>query len=247
MSDSVWRISCDGWRLGFRALRTTPRLFVTALLIEILAGYGESFLVFELFPGATIGTKLRIATIPSIIVTAAVLSSVLMGVHRFVILGETADMPVWRMRPSYGRFFRWFLFMKILWELPSFVSYLIGANHRPASQVLRVILFVVTQIISVRLVLMFPAIATGSAFSQWRDVWQFSRGHGWKIFFATILTTMATVLLTTAIMLNARATAFATVGGVLRTILNLISWYLLAAIASRLFMVLSPPPSAPSA
>lgn len=106
------------------------------------------------------------------------------AVHRFVILGETAaGYRISPVDPTLRRFFCWWLAVEALFLAPSLIS---GRLSGPIDVIVEVALLAVVVALSIRAILIFPAVAVGAPDMDWRRAIADTGGHVWRIVFIIV-------------------------------------------------------------
>jgi len=142
----------------------------------------------------------------SALVAALALTPLAIAVHRFILLGETTSN--YRIELGVRRFRRFALFTFVLQMIamsPAALAFLFLAVMKqipPAAMVLLGLgLFVamiagavVILVLTVRLTLLFPAVAVDAPRAGWNRALDESRGHFWRILLALLLTALIGIL-----------------------------------------------------
>jgi hypothetical protein len=249
MPDSVFRIALDGWRLGLLSIVTMPLLSSTAYLCIVVCEVVVSFLKPSLGPGADPRGGLLLFTVVRQTLIAAIFASILIAVHRIILLSEVADRPIWRIPPNYRSFAGWLLFLNLLWLAPTFLDFwLLPHVARPDAEhsapgvgaavlvsTITVLFEVIAVVASLRLMLLLPALALATPSAEWRNAWYDSRGHAWKFLRAQALAGVP-VLLIAGFALWYRGLRPPEGGWFLfSALVTLLMCYVGGAVASRLF------------
>lgn len=235
---SAMQIASDSWRLGLRAATLLPRLFVSTGVV--LLGYRFACLWSRgvVAPGqTTLGTTML--GLADQVVETAVIASMLIGVHRLVLLQEVADRPVWRIPPGYDRFVAWLLLLSVLWLPSQLVLALFGLRAPVAAQLLAGVSLIALAVVALRITVLFPAIAIDEG-ADWRVAWRRTKGRMWAILGTTLLTCVPLILILVAITLVLGAVPSSIqfpVAGTVAEVVVTVLWYSVAAvIASRLYL-----------
>jgi hypothetical protein len=228
--DSIVQISIDGWRLACRAIAAMPILsgtaclsfFVYQIMVEYLRPAPRSDLLHSTSSSPVNAIRLLIA------------------VHRFVILGEVADRPIWRITLTYRRFASWLVLLSLPWLMPSVADALLGKHHQIAGVIVLLLSLILAAIISLRMMLLLPALAVGMASADWRRAWRLSRGHAWKFLGAQMVGCLPLIVLDTIVVLwfsSVRSAGYSMLflWAAGASVSQLLMTYLGASIASRLF------------
>ena len=183
---SAMDIAADGWKLGLKAIVSLPLLFTSGLVLLVLWELVAGQLGLGWFQTTDVSMTVYLLALPGQIVNLLVAASVAIAVHRFVVLDETIDRPVWRAPDSFGKFATWLFVLDVLNSLPTYILNSFGLKSLFRPTWVGFLYSIFSWFIYLRLILLFPAIATTSPRAGWRDAWNDSRGHLWKFFWATI-------------------------------------------------------------
>lgn len=123
------------------------------------------------------------------VVSTIILASIVMAVHRFVILSEMADRPIWKTPASYPMSVVYLLLYNLIRFLMADPGKVFGPRCLIVGSLLNFLFSILLSVISLRLMLIFPAIAVESPYAGWRNAWRDSRGHAWKLFGTSLLAT----------------------------------------------------------
>jgi hypothetical protein len=224
-------------RLAYRdvtaAVQAMPRLMVVAGLITVVFDVGEAFLWPK---GSESARSVLLATFVLGLVQTLLATPLLIGVHRFIVLGETTPGYVLDLR-AY-RVEAYVLFWAALSTAAMVPTFLLSERSTEAALVGWVFL-VVVMVAGLRLSLLFPAIAVDAPGATWPRALADSRGHGWRIFLTGLgaLLPFASVgtLLHQVVGQAAPWSFAATVLTLVDTVIGLISLILFAAVSSRLY------------
>jgi hypothetical protein len=231
-----------GWRDAFRATATMPVMMAAATLATIVIGIASLPNMVVRDPDSLdVGPQL--AGFVLSVVQGFFLTPVAIAVHRYVLLGEaTGGYPLNPRQPRFMRFFAFSVVFQLLIAVPgalmSFAAKLHGGAFTTLSAI-SITLFVLATIVSLRMLILFPAIAV-DANSGWLTALRDSKGHTWFIFFTVVLATLPVVVIFGPIyvfLLSPADEDFAgrAVGVVLQSMLAVASLAAFAAIASRLY------------
>jgi hypothetical protein len=233
------------YRDVWRALIAMRALALIALLIIIAVRVAEDFVPQRLWSGPIPGLFLDFAVSA---VQSFFLTPVIIAIHRFIILDElTPRYALDPRQPRFMSFFGWLFALSAIGSLAfSLVEILpaTGVSAIPAIA-LTIIALVVVLIVSMRLAILFPAIAVdardANAFNALAD----SKGHVFDIFMIFLLALLpwAAIAIAVTLMLGPGvrnpgtpvAIAQLAVGAVMQTITTALS----VAIASRVFQALA--------
>jgi hypothetical protein len=237
MAESFGRTVVEGWRGGLRSIYCMPGLSLTTFLlllgVYIVTRYfaGSSLLV----PTTVVGLLLK--SEPINICDAAIFASLLIAVHRFVILNEMKDRPVWEVPTNYRRFAVWLFLVNQLFKLPLVCALLFNTRFVFLNQIIQLATYIIILITFSRLLLLFPALALGSQSAGWRNSWIDSRGHFWRFLGALMTVSMPAfiVFVTVTLWLHHSATQ-QQVAAIVSMAVSLVCYCSMAAIVSRFYM-----------
>lgn len=233
-----------GWLDAFQAIGNMPVPAGVVFLIMLVLGAGA--LLLGPPPDATerrLGPELVGLALLS--VQIFLVTPLAIAVHRFVLLGEVTDR--YALNPSDPRFRRFFglgLIMATLSGAPRLVSAILGKQGLDlATSTTVTLMFLMLQIIaviiSVRTVILFPAIAIDAPGAAWRNAVRDTKGHSWQVFFIVAFAVLpAIVFLTASFVLTKSAgpalppKAIVVLAGAIVEVLTVCA---LAAVASRLY------------
>lgn len=225
------------------AVRAMPHIVLSAVGILIAASAIGRLVVNPIVPEESLLGREIVGLVSNFLLTP-----LLLAVHRFIILGEAA--PRYRLDIADPRFQLFFLWGAALYVLSSLgeavVSLLLeGSGARAAGFALAIAMLIV----SLRLTLLFPAIAVDAPGATWRSAWQDTQGHA-----VYLLVLFIGALLPVAIatgLLARLGGAGSAIGLGMTTLVGaagmVLALTLLVAIASRFFLTLADRVLQPSA
>jgi hypothetical protein len=173
------------------ALRDTgyavSQLFVPALIafLILLALWIVRSQVMPLTAGLiAVAAKLSHDALSAFLITPYAIA-----VHRFIILGErTMSYRIAPAEPKFRRFFGWSLALYVLF-LPGAIPDILLPSMEPLSRnFLSIVLGIPGLVISIRAIVLFPAVAVDAPGVNWRQAMAATAGHAWRIFFILSLT-----------------------------------------------------------
>jgi hypothetical protein len=175
---SAWRVAMDGWRLALTAAARMPRLLVSTLVmtlaLALLFAYAHA-------RGTNVGEAV-LAYLLQFCISALVCASSAIAVHRFVLLREVADRYIWSLPRQVWRFCTWLVIIQLI-TLPGEVITLASANHPgTVTTFITSVAGIVELIITLRTMLLFPAIAVEAINNTVGNAWHDSKGHTWFLF-----------------------------------------------------------------
>ena len=174
----------------FQALGHLPILFGSAMVLlsalqllwvwlSMVSGLPSPFVssVVILSPSDLSGMALLSAGVS--VVAAWVQAPVAVSVHRYVLLAEVQDRVAVPATSRDRRFALWLIAVGLLAESPRLLQVVL-VGHPWLSFAVSVPLLITIAILSLRLALLFPAVALDEVDALSRG-WHLSRGHTWRI------------------------------------------------------------------
>jgi hypothetical protein len=227
----------DVWRVVL-ALRT---LVVCAVLILLAVKVAEDFVPLRVWMRPIVGEPLGfvLGAVQSFLVTPFMIA-----VHRFIILDEvTPGYALDPSKPSFRLFFGWLVALSTVGSLVLWTYGLLTALGAPvmAAIVPTALVLVVAVIVSVRLTVLFPAIAVDLPGAQASNAWADTKGHafGILVIFALALLPLLAISLATSFILGSKALDVGTPTLlVVSAVMHGATLTLCVAIASRVFQTL---------
>jgi hypothetical protein len=227
----------DVWRL-LHALRT---LVLCALLIVLAVKVLEDVVPMRAWNGPVLGHFLSFAIGAG---QSFCLTPIMIAAHRFIILEEVAPgYVVDPSQPSFIAFFSWLvalsLFSAAVFAVPELLT-AFGFSARSAVGPAFMVAALVT-IVSLRLAILFPAIATGARGATAANALADSKGHVLSIFLIFLLTLLPMLALAVGVTLligrgqMIPGTPAAMFGLVLGSMIQTTVLFLCVAVASRIF------------
>jgi hypothetical protein len=228
----------------WRVLRVLRMLLLYALLIILAFKVMEDVVPSRTMNGALTGIVLSFA------ISAAqsfCLTPIMIAVHRFIILDEvTTAYGVDPSQPSFIAFFSWLVALSLFSALVLSVEQLLTAFGFSASTAVGPTLMVaiVVTIISLRLTILFPAIAVGASDATAGNALADSKGHVFSIFliFLLVMLPMAALAIGVTLLLGrdvmSHGTLVALIGLLVGSAIQTIVVTLCVAIASRIFQAI---------
>lgn len=127
---------------------------------------------------------------------AFLLTPFLIAVHRFVILGETGRYTLAPGEHRFQLFFLWSIALSLLAWAPPFLLWAFTGVSIAGGLFLMLAGFayiVVATIISLRLIILFPAIAVDAPGATWRNAMADTKGSAWRILFIGLIAALPLV------------------------------------------------------
>jgi hypothetical protein len=229
-----------------RVLRAMPWLACVALLV-LLATSTADFVIARYVPLGPITQFLKEASLR--VAESFFLTPILIAVHRFIILDQRTERYV--IEPRHPRFERFFVWSLLIWVFTASMSYVVLPLARVDSSLMTsftitLIAFGAIVFVSLRLTILFPAIAVDAPGATVSNAFADSQGHVLGILFISLVATIpvaayifivGTLLASTKAATGLRAESYVVV--VLGASAQLIGYVLLVAMASRVFQALA--------
>lgn len=223
---------------------------------------GPAQIVFFVYLVVSAGRRLLLPTDPSLstasllgefilsLALAFLLTPYLIAVHRFIILGEAGR---YRLAPGEHRFqlfFMWSIALSLLAWIPPFLMSGIPARPSPGFAVpfvfAALVYVIAATIISLRLIVLFPAIAVDAPGATWRNAMADTKGNAWRILFIGLLASLpliglALLVVTVTISLGVPAPparpsiAWLVFTSVADAAMGVLGFTIAVAVASRLY------------
>ena len=231
----------EGWRYAFAALSRMPGVLGVATLFM----FALNIVTLPLLPAPQAEPTLGVQVVSFLtsIASGFVLTPVAIAMHRFVLLGEVAQR--YSLNPSEPRFMRFFTFTvvyQLLVSVPGTLSLAgkSGTGLGVALALVFFVLFIVAVIASLRLLILFPAIAVDARGADWRNAMTDTKGHTWRVFFIAILATLPSLIVLLPLYFtltwpDGPGLAGGIVLSATQAIVSVLTICALAAVASRLF------------
>jgi hypothetical protein len=228
----------DVWRV-LQALLT-----LCALLIILAANVLDDIIPLRVMNGAVLG---HFADFAIGAAQSFCLTPIMIAVHRLIILDEVAPgYIVDPSQPSFIAFFSWLVALSLfgaavfsVQELLTAISFTVSAAMGPTLKVA-----IVVTIVSIRLTILFPAIATGARGATAANALADSKGHVLTIFLIFLLALLPMVALAVGVTLllgrgeMVHGSLLALIGLVASTVIHTTVLTLCVAIASRIFQAI---------
>jgi len=227
-----------------RVLLAMPTLAGCALLIILAVNVAEEIVPLRVWSGPILGGILDLLVSA---VRSFCLAPFMVAVHRFIILDEvTRGYVLDPSQPRFMSFFGWLLALSVITSLGFSLLELLTAVglSAMATMVLAVVVLIVALTVSLRLTILFPAIAVDARGATASNALADTKGHVFRIFmiFLLALLPLAAVAIVVTLMLGPEmraGTPMAIVQLVTGAIIQTITLPLCLAIASRVFQALA--------
>jgi hypothetical protein len=228
-----------------RILRAMTMLVVFAVLIALAINIVEEFFPQRVWGSPVVGSALSLALGA---VKSFCLTPIMIAFHRYIILDEVAPgYVVDPSHPGFMAFFGWLVALSILRELVFLPQETLTALGVPVltAAVPTLVVLIVVIVLSLRLIILFPALAVNARGANAPNALADSKGHVFRMFTIFVLGALPFVVLAVAItillgrsvtVLGTRAAVVAlAVSAAIQTAILI----LFVAIASRLFQTLA--------
>jgi hypothetical protein len=219
------------------ALAAMPDMLLVGLIASCV--YAAIDILMKLDAAAGTDPSVSVVALTTLIglVWNFFVTPICIAVHRYILLGEIT--PRYRLEPSGARFSTYFLWAAALTvggALPGLLGLGLGPNASGVGGVLGFALLLAFFVASVRLLILFPAIAVDAPGANWRNAFADGRGHFWRMFaivFITLVPLIVAGLLVAAI--------FGEGAGIVKIVWSLgafLGGVLGVAVSSRLYQAL---------
>ena len=168
-------------------------------------------------------------------VWAFFLTPLYLAIHRYIILGEvTSGYTLAFEQPRFQRFFLCLMAIYALSQVPSLLR-LFG--HGGLMIAATFILTIVSVFVSIRLIVLFPAIAVDAPGASFRNAFDDTRSCFWRIFGILIVSMLPVLVVAAGVVISLGPLSAA--GRLIEAVVNMLAMALAIAIASRLYLGLS--------
>lgn len=233
----------DGWRYAFAAFSRMPAVLGAGMLFLLVINLAL-FPFLPKTPEEDLAWNVQIIGFVSGLIQGLLLTPVAIAVHRFVLLGELT--PRYTLNLSDPRFMRFFYFtvvFQLILTVPSMLM-MLGTEAGGTAGVVLVLIFLVmfiaAIIASLRMLILFPAIAVDAPGADWKKAMADTRGHTWRVFFIALLTgipAFALIILIQYLLADPSGSGWGL--GIVASLLQAFTGVLMlaayAAVASKLF------------
>jgi hypothetical protein len=238
----VWRPVTTGYRDAWSAIRAMPMLAVYAFVIIVAVSLVEYIVPLRAVESVILATILSLAVSA---VQNFFLTPIMIAVHRFIILGETTRH--YALEPGQGVFRTFFGWLMVLSTLGLLANLFFGPNDLPAMVSLIIILvtMILMLVVTVRLSILFPAIAVGAPGATAANAWADSKRHTFDIFLIYLLAGLPIIvglvlfIVPFAINETSQAVALGLPETLVMAVVMVFFLVLCVAIASKLYQALA--------
>jgi hypothetical protein len=243
---SVIGSGVTAWRDAFAAFNRMPVLFAAAFAAVLALQALASSVIPKGPASASSGIGVQLLEFGVEIIQGVLLTPLAIAVHRYVLLGEIAGS--YRIEPADQRFRRFVLFTVIIQLILGVPNWLMAATEPepgagPSSLlgvIVTFILFVGALIVTLRTLILFPAIAVDAPGATWANALRDTKGHSWLAFFIVLAVGIPALVVFLPIYFWLLWPAGPSFGGlivfvVLQSVFTLLAIAAFAAMASRLY------------
>lgn len=188
---TIGQAAAQAWRDTRGTLSALAGAVQIAFFICLLASVARRFLLPT--DPSTVATATLLGEFILSIVQAFLLTPFLIAVHRFVILGKTGRYTLAPGEHRFQLFFLWSIALSLLAWAPPFLLWAVkGISISGALSLMLVGFVYITAaiIISLRLIILFPAIAVDAPGATWRNAMADTKGSAWRILFIGFVTAL---------------------------------------------------------
>jgi hypothetical protein len=180
---STWGAAVLAWRDTRRAVVAMPALAAIALAIL------TAVRLVEALAEATVTGRPGLILLMSL-AQAFVLTPYLIAVHRFIILGEvTQHYPLNPTQERFQRFFGWSVVLLLISSVPILSTQLLRLSIG-LQVVWLLIVMVVILILTLRMTILFPAVAVDAPGATWSNAIADTRGYALRIFIVGLVSVL---------------------------------------------------------
>ncbi|MEA2928406.1 MAG: hypothetical protein QOG38_834 [Hyphomicrobiales bacterium] len=169
---------------------------------------------------------------------AFLLTPYLIAIHRFIILGEaTTRYEITASTHRFQLFFLWSMALSMFYWVPAFLIAAFFAKTDVLFLMATLLLLAFTiaaLIITVRLIILFPAIAVDAPGATWANAMAHTKGNVWRILFISMVAALPAFAGMTVLLLIVPKT-WPLVSAILEGAMSVLLMTLAIAIASRLY------------
>lgn len=244
----TWRLVALSYSDVWRALRAMPLLFGCAVLILLAVRVAEALLPGRPWSGPVFGT---LASVLETAVQYFCLTPVMIAIHRFIIRGDvTRSYVVNPAELDFLLFFAWTMAISVLYSLVFAVNealmvYVNAAGQTPfAALIPFVIMLIAVTWVSMRLIVLFPAIAVGASGAMAANAFTDTQGYDLRllaIFLLAFIPMIALSILITVALgrgIMVHDSGLSLVDGITDAVLGTIVEALGVVIASHIYLAI---------
>jgi hypothetical protein len=236
----VMRAVGMAYRDVYRAYRAMPLLLLIALAITLALGFLQVYLIKWVLQLPLVGplASLLVGAVQSVFLTP-----VLIAIHRFILIDEVTPRYELALQSArFQRFFAWSVALLALNTATSLIVELLvlaGLSFW-VTGTLQSVLIILTLFISLRLTILFPAIAVDAPGADASKAFADTKGHALGIFLIMLVALLPLIVIVIVVAFATMpATGDAGVTIVAQVLVGLLLMPLFVAIASRIFQALA--------
>lgn len=238
---SIFQAVAQAYRDLFRCLGALRRLAVIVLLIMLAFEIAETLLLPS-SPGES--SRNLLVRFVSGLAQGFLIVPYYIAVHRLLILGEiTTSYALVPSNPRFQHFFWWWAALSVGTFLPMFLLEMLPETRamRPFPHLLALILmlvvFVGIIIATLRLTIIFPAVAVDAPGANWQNAMADTKGYAWRIFLFGLVASLP--LLVPALVLIVLVAIGSKTGSWIFSLIYMIFAAALAVTAVTLFVIVA--------
>ena len=237
------------WRDAFAAIAAMPVISGTTFVLMLIVS-GVSAALLPVREAAEAGAALQLASAITSIIQAFLLAPLAIAVHRYVLLGEiSTGFAVEPSNPRYLRFVGFAVVLNVLMVVPGIIFAVLPADGPNMALgavgfLLAFVLFIVIAIVTLRRVILFPAIAIDATGAGWANARNDTKGHTWRVFFIMVCVSIPVIAISAPLFWMLMKPPGVTLGSqiifvVLSSCLQIPAIAAFAAAASHIFRALA--------
>jgi hypothetical protein len=187
MKPPIISSAITAWRDAGHAVRDMKAVAGIAFLLMTAVSASEAVVNAYLFSGDESGWLQPVLGVVFLAVHSMVATPLAIAVHRYLLLGETAQR--YSLDFSTPRFLRFFAFVMafycLAFLLPIWIFALVGSGWGGLASV---VVFFIAAGVALRCVMIFPAIAVDAAGASLGNALLDAKGDGWRISWLILVT-----------------------------------------------------------
>ena len=174
----IFGTAVEGWRYTFAAMSRMPLVLGVGLLGVIAVSV--AIMPFDsMVDKSLVGRLIEFAIS---IVNGFILTPVAIAIHRFVLLGEITDR--YRINPFEPRFLQFFIWTVLFQFSTAGAGLMLALSGPDANSIFYTwgaMWLIFGAIASLRLLILFPAIAVEAPGALWQNANDDTKGHTWRV------------------------------------------------------------------
>jgi hypothetical protein len=200
---SVISAAMTAWQDALAARERMPNMFLIAIIAVVVL----NLVYFGLaIVGFFFGSGLLASLIALIYagVQALLLTPLAIAVHRFLLLSEINDN--YRVDTQDPRFMKFLTFLAGLFVIsfiPHLLRALLSSPMGPSifGGFIGLVVGIIVAIISVRILIVFPAVAVDAPGAEWQNAMTDTKGHSWRVFFIMLCAILPAAIVVSILMM----------------------------------------------